>query len=260
MGIFGNILNKVGNGLRAVGRGVGKFVEGFGEITGIDFIENAGRSIQDFCSERISMEASYDSQAADIYSTKRLTEILVSFSDGYLDYADGIEETCIREVENCYDDFIQLLEQAMEEGANKAGLKRLKSAKGRIRRTIKGSIRTPLARRMSLDDAECLRILEMDSGTEKRDAMKRFTQRVIREALKNTADQVRLSLDEQLEDIEDYLTGIQEEQQKGLNALKEQYDAMVAKGDQEASDREQACLEPMIVLEEIRLAEALFRA
>lgn len=255
-----SFLGKIKNGFKNIGRKVGRGIEDFGQTSGIAFIENVGRSIQDFCSEEISMEASYDSQAADIYSTKRLTEILVSFSDGYLDYADGIEETCIREVENCYDDFIQLLEQAMEEGANKAGLKRLKSAKSRIRRTIKGSVRTPLARRMSLDDAECLRILEMDSGTEKRDAMKRFTQRVIREALKNTADQVRLSLDEQLEDIEEYLTGIQEEQQKGLSTLKEQYDAMVAKGDQEATDREQECLEPMIVLEEIRLAEALFRA
>ena len=260
MGFLGNLLNGMKKKVREVGRSIGRAVEGFGEITGIDFIENAGRSIQDFCAERISKETSYDSQAADLYSTKRLTEILVSFSDGYLDYAEKIEEACIQEVENCYDDFIQLLEQAMEEGANRAGLKRLKSAKTRIRRTIKGSVRTPLARRMSLDDTECLRILEMDSGTEKKDAMKKFTQKVIDEALKNTADQVKFSLEEQLEDIEDYLTGIQEEQQKGLKALKEQYDAMVAKGDQEATDREKECLEPMIVLEEIRLAEALLQA
>ena len=75
-------LGKIKNGFENIVRKVGRAIEDFGQTSGIAFIENVGRSIQDFCSERISMEASYDSQAADIYSTKRLTEILVSFSDG----------------------------------------------------------------------------------------------------------------------------------------------------------------------------------
>lgn len=247
------------NVIKTLGKVAGMGIEKVGEICNLTFLEEAGRFLQDACSEQISKERSYDIEDASIYSTRRLTQILASFSDGYLQNAEAIEEACIKEVEKCYEGYIQFLEQAAGEGINKAGLKRLKSAKTRIRRTIEGSIRNPLDRKMSLDDAECLKILKMDAGADKQKAMKRFTSRVIQAALENIAEQVRFSLDEQLEDIEDYLTGMQEEQKKGLKALKDQFDLMLSKGKQETSSMEQECLEPVIILEEIRIAEEILR-
>lgn len=100
-----------------------------------------------------------------------------------------------------------------------ANLKTLKHGKSRISKTITGGIKDPLAKRMSLDDSECLSILKMDSGTDKKQAMTNFTKKVIKEALNNLSKNVRAALTDQTEDIQDYLSGISEEQEKTMQAL-----------------------------------------
>lgn len=121
----------------------------------------------------------------------------------------------------------------------------LKSAKGKIGKTISGGIKEPLSKRMSLDDSECLSILKMDAGSEKRKAMTRFTNKVIKESLNNLAKSVRESLNEQSQDIEDYLNGISEEQENAMRAFKEQFDKMVTDSESEKSDKEKNCILPL---------------
>lgn len=254
MGLFGSFLKGIG---RAIGRGiesVGNVVE---TATGFSGIANFGRSVREACTEKVSRERSYERRTANIHSTERLSEILVSFSDGYLQQAKTIENASIRMVEDYYDKLLELLEGSFDTSSYGAGMKRLKSARERIRRTIEGSVRNPLARRMSLDDPECLGILKMDAGKEKGQAMSRFSQKVIQEALKNTSDQVRLSLDEQIDGIEDYLNGLQEQQEKEFRALTAQYEQLLVKGEKEAADWEKSCLEAAVLIEEARLTESL---
>ncbi len=124
-------------------------------------IEKIGQGIQYACAEKVAKERSYEKETANIYSTDRLNEILISFSEGYYQQATAIENTCIENVKNYYDDIIQLLEQASDTTKIGSNLKRL----------------------MSLDNSECLQILKMDAGEEKRKAMTKFSQRIINEAL-----------------------------------------------------------------------------
>ena len=242
MGWFGSMV-------RAVGRAVGRGVEKVGNFLGSETISNAGRSIQEACAERVASEKSYDKKEANIYTTDRLNEILVSFSEGYFQQTTTIENNCIRLVEDYYDRLIDIIEKAPSSVNSAANLKALKHGKSRISRTITGGIKDPLAKRMSLDDSECLSILKMDSGTEKKQAMTNFTKKVIKEALNNLTKNVRAALTDQTEDIQDYLSGISEEQEKTMQALKEHFDKMVQDNELEQGDKEKKCVLPLYIVD-----------
>lgn len=242
MGFWGNVFRSIGNV-------VGKGVEKVGDFFGSEKISSAGRKIQDACAEKIASEKSYDKREANIYTTDRLNEVLVSFSEGYLQQATSIENTCIRIVEDYYDKLMSIIEKAPEITYNKANLKALKNSKNRISKSITGGIKEPLSRRMSIDDSECLSILKMDSGLEKKQAMTKFTQKVIKEALYNLSKNVRNALNNQIDDIQDYLNNISEEQEKEMIALKKHFDKMIGDSKLEQSDKEHSCILPLFTLE-----------
>lgn len=234
---------------KSIGRAIGRGVEKVGDFFGSEKISNFGRSIQDKCAERIAEEKSYNKKEANIYTTDRLNEILISFSEGYFQQATVIERNCIRLVEDYYDKLIEIIEDAPSSEHNAANLRALKSGKRRISKTINGGIKEPLSKRMSLDDSECLSILKMNPGNEKKQAMTRFTHKVIQEALNNLSKNVRTALNEQSDDIEDYLCGILEEQEKAMQALKEHFDKMVRDNELEQTDKEKNCIMPMYLIE-----------
>lgn len=241
MGWFGNLCSSIGH---AVGRGIEKV----GKFVGSERIAQKGRDIQYACALKMAEECSYEKETANIYSTDRLNEILVSFSEGYYQQATAIENASIESVEGYYTNIIELLEQASDKNKMQANLKRLKKAKSKIASNIKGAIKNPLAKKMSLDDPQCLQILKMDAGEEKRKAMTKFSQKIINDALNNLSKQVRHTLDEQMEWIEDYLTNMSEEQEKEFSALKRQFDKMLQENHMEKYNQEQICIKPLIVL------------
>lgn len=69
---------------RKVGKVIEKVGDKVGEKTGWYGISELGTAIQDICSEEVSKEGSYDKNAANVLTTERLNEILVSFSERYL--------------------------------------------------------------------------------------------------------------------------------------------------------------------------------
>lgn len=234
---------------KAMGRAIGRGVEKVGDFVGSKKISQWGRNIQDKCTERVASEKSYDKREATIYTTERLNEILVSFSEGYFQQATQIENTCVKLVKDYYDTLIDIIENAPGGVHSSANLRALRAAKSRISKTIMGGVKEPLAKRMSLDDAECLSILKMDAGLEKKQAMTRFTNKVIREALDNLARSVRISLEDCTEDIQDYLSEISEEQERAMQALKEHFDKMVRANTLEQSDKEKSCIQPLYLID-----------
>lgn len=238
MGFLGSLFSAIGQGIEMVG-----------DFFGSEIISNIGRGVQDFFAERVAGEKSYNKKEANIYTTDRLNEILLSFSEGYFQEATKIEKECIIMVEDYYDDLIEMVENAPDNARNTANLRVLKAGRERISKTINGGIKNPLSKRMSLDDSECLSILKMDSGNEKKKAMTQFTRKVIKEALDNLSKNVRITLNEKIEDIEDYLGGIFEEQEKAIQAIKEQFDKMARDNELEQSDKEKNCIIPMFLLD-----------
>lgn len=232
-----------------IGSFFGKGVEKLGDFIGSTTLSTFGQNIQNFCSEKIASEKSYDKREANIYTTDRLNEILVSFSEGYFQQASYIENSCISRVEEYYDKLISIIENTPSITYNNANLKSLKANRNRIAKSIAGGIKNPLAKRMSLDDLECLSILKMDSGLEKKNAMTKFTQKIIKDALNNLAKNVRESLNDQTEDIFDYLKNISEEQEKEMITLKNHVDKLVRDCELEQSNKEDSCVLALFILE-----------
>lgn len=234
---------------KAIGRIIGRTVEKVGDFLGSEGIASFGRRVQENCAEMVASEKSYDKKNANIYTTDRLNEILVSFSEGYFQQATGIEKTFIKLVEDYYDELIGIIENVPSNSHSAANLRALKTGRSRIVKTITGGIKDPLAKRMSLDDAECLGILKMDSGSEKKTAMTIFTHKVIKEALDNLSKNVRISLNDQIGDIQDYLSGISEEQERTMQVLKEQFDKMVKDNELEQNVKEKNCVQPLYCID-----------
>lgn len=250
MGLFGGFF-------KALGRGIGKVIEKVGDAVNSDTLWSIGYEIQDACAKDISNEKSYDKSNANIYSTERLNEILTSFSSGFYKQANSLEKSCIREVEKYYEVIIKELETSADEVKKSSSLKRLKNAKSQIKTKIDGAIKNPLAKRMSLDDAECLNILKMDAGNEKQKAMTNFSQKIINEAVDNLAKMVRDSLKEQVEEIEDYLTDLCEERKNHVVIAKKQYDEMLSKNLKEEKSREEICVPAAVTLKAVETIEEL---
>lgn len=235
--------------LKDLGRWIGEKVENFGEFIGSETISNFGRNIQDACSEKISREVSYDKREANIHTTERLNEILVSFSEGYLHGCDAIENSAIREVERYYDYLIDLVEQAPEKVSRPANIKALKNAKSRIAINIRGGVKEPLAKRMSIDDSECLKILKMDAGSGKRKAMNQFSDKVIREALQNLSRRIREEMDAHLEEIRLYFLDVSEAQESFMKQMQEHINKMLDNVDRKQGSIDQQCVIPLYISE-----------
>ena len=231
---------------REIGKCVGEIIETTGDIFGWERASQFGRTIQDLCAERVATERSYNKREANIYTTERLNEILISFSDGYKDKA-VIDKT--DEAIDYYDEMISLLENDLALDYNKSNVKMLKRTKNRISNIISGGITEHMYKRMSLDDSECLRILKLDSGEEKKRKMSNFSDKVIKEALDNLCSKVRLTLSEQTEDIQDYLGGILEEQENTISALKTYFDKTVQDNMSNQRNRENSCVIPLYIVD-----------
>lgn len=238
----------LGNFFKGLGRTVGRGIEKVGDTFGWNGVRRFGRSIQDACSERIASESSYEKRSANIYSTQRLADILADYSSGYLKQADTIEQACIDSVESYYGYLVDMMESGAGSSEQKVDLRRLKKAGSNIRKTIEGCVKGPLAKRMSIDDPECLAILKLDAGEEKRRAMADFSNKIIKEALENTIKAVRSSLDMQTREIMDHLTDMLEGEEREVTALKAQYDAVLKSSTLETEEKERECLQPLTVI------------
>lgn len=246
MGLFGDLWDGLKKGVKKV---AGLGVEFFGNLTGFEKIAKFGRELQGEVSEKVAAEKSYDKREANINTTERLNEILLSFSEGYLQQAVLIEKQCIRMVEGYYDSLIKTIEDSSKDGENAANLRALKSGRSRIAKDITGEIKKPLSKRMSLDDSECLRILKMEAGSKKKQAMTNFTGKVMREALENLSRQVSISLTDQTEMVEEYFTNIVDEYEKNVRDTKSQLDNMIRNIESEQNDMEMHCVTPLYLTE-----------
>ena len=248
MGLFSFLGNMVGKAVEKAG-------DVIGGVTGWYGASSAGMLIQDLFSGNIAKESSYDKDAADVFTTERLNEILVSFSEGNLRQCEKLEEQCIREVQKYCNALTGLVRKSPGFTEYASSLKRVERSLSRIHGMITGSVKEPLAKRMSLDDSECLRILKMDSGEKKEEEIRKFSRKIINEALDNLGRKVREAIREQTGELEEFFRNYMEQQEKKTAAAKRQYDAMLQEGALEEADIEKNTMEPQIILKTAELIE-----
>lgn len=234
--------------LKSIGRSIGRKVENAGRKWGIGIIEKAGKKIQDVCSEtsrKVSEMDEYDKERANMHQTVKMNEILASFSIGLQGQADSIEKNCISEVQAYYRELIKTIDKTNSD----IGTRRLKSSLREMKRSIDGSIKNHLAKRVSLDDRECLKILEMDSGKDKEIAMSKFGKKVISEALDTLSKEIANIANIQNDEIKDYLEDLLEKQNKEFEMMQSQFDQILKQSKEEVNDKETSTVTPKLLVE-----------
>ena len=192
------------NACKAVGRAVGGFAESVGRTIGWERLENAGRNLKERCAKEIedtsrktSEQDSYDEVAATIAETNRMNQILSEFSLKLADYADDLEENAINESSLYFNELIDVLESNKDKNMLKINTSKIKRNKIKIEKQIRGSFKKHLSKRVSLDDNECLAILKLKAGQQKKNTMSNFGNKVLKEASYNLCSDIEESLLEQ---------------------------------------------------------------
>jgi hypothetical protein len=206
-----------GSAIRSVGRAIGKGAENVGRFIGSEKLENAGRTLQNWCQEKsedVARETSktneYNKDTASVHDTKKINEILSSYSLGLQPQADLLEKNCINEVKLYFNEILTLLGETNEKSLQ-TSIRKLKKALKDTEKQVQGKIKNHLAKRVSLDDSECLEILELPSGLEKERKMLNFAKKVFSESLNMLSEEIKEVVADEYEYLEEELQGKMEE-------------------------------------------------
>src|SRR5574344_250589 len=232
-----------------LGRCVGTAIEKVGNAIGSEFISNIGEKLHDFCSDRVAQESSYDRNTANINTTERISELLSGYRELYEEKANFVETKAQNLVKEYVDYLIEVIEKNSENNLSQTDIKSLKSASKRSFRTIKGSITSVIAKKLSLDDSECCSILKLDSGTQKGKEIKKFYKKVVGEALASLANDLRDELDEQVQNIVDHFDSSLEEKANSAQAFKVQLAKFAQDIASDVSEKEKNYVEPLLIIE-----------
>ncbi|WP_393966270.1 hypothetical protein [Exiguobacterium sp. S22-S28] len=234
-----------------IGSAIGKGVEFVGRTLKIETVENFGRSLDEFC-ESFRQAPSYDKKTASATETADINYLLVTFGADFEKKADELEEDALYELRQYFSDLITEIEQS----DMKISTKRLRRSLTISEKQVQGKLKRFMARRLSIDDMECLHILSLPPGDEKSREMNKFGEKVLVEALEQLADDVIIFVEEQNEVLEEAMRELMEQQTTSVTEKVRQLSSILEKSDGELFDREGAKLKPAILLRSMQHLQA----
>ncbi len=256
MGFFSGFKSFV----KSAGRVVGAGLEKIGEYIGSEKIENLGRGLREMCTEvdRISQEvselSSYDKESARLSETMRINQSLSNFSLNLQKQADELEELSLKESKVYFEYLIEQLHETNDSNGVKINLNKIKREFLKIERNIRGSFKVHLAKRISLDDTECLSILQLEEGLEKKQQMERLGNKVLLEAREQLCDNIRECLLAQQEYIEDQVMDKLEEvicSLKELNVKVSEFEKIKVNNEDKIELEKAKCISKIEIINDI---------
>lgn len=180
-------------------------------------------------SGQTAQEDAYDPEYAKIEETRRINESLREYTRSLEPIADKFEKDCLKACKEGIDHLVEDIKKINNQKFNgkklNINVERLERKLQTIERTVNGTIKKRLSKKVSIDDAECLRILKMPRGAAKEKAMNEFSNRVFQNALIELSDSIREIVSEQCtlitEQIEDRLENITSSLQQITNQFEE---------------------------------------
>ena len=139
-------------------------------------VVNTVKNLLTGSSEAIGSTSSYSSNASSVAETINISEILTSFSLKVRDQTDVIEEKTLEAVESYFDELQDLVSGKIDNNI-------LRSSVRETKKEVKGILKQYIAQKVSLDNMECIAVLEMKPGQEKTKSMAAFQKKIINEAI-----------------------------------------------------------------------------
>lgn len=148
---------------------------------------------------------SYQPNTANLEATLKVQEALTVFRTDTQSRSSKMENEVIKESRQYLDEF---LDDLRKYNKIRYGNRRLNINLSHIEREnrktedkIHGFIVKRVIKRVSVDDDECLKILEMNAGQEKEDRFDEFYKKVLKEAVLELSDELRTNMETQTDNV-----------------------------------------------------------
>lgn len=152
---------------------------------------------------------SYNASKAKLEETLAVNKFFTDFRTKIQDTADDLERNAVRNARETIDSVVEYIEKInKKEFSGKAlniNLERLLRDNRKTEDIIYGSIKKQVQRRISLDDNECEKILEMPAGNKKENTMNEYCKKVLKESVVDLGDKIKKSMHEQMENLSDQI-------------------------------------------------------
>ena len=173
--------------------------------------------------------------------------------------AKTVERILSDDVNNCFDDLIRRLRER-EQLAKNFGMDQIEWKKNQLTGDINGTIASAITRKLSLDDYECRRILDIEPGSERDRKMQQFTEKVIKDAKRNLADKIGSTMRQVYDDISSFLENTIANAENNAQREQNKFDNWAKDMENKNFDREKAQLEPRVKIYAIEQVEKILAA
>ncbi|CAM3306489.1 hypothetical protein [Helicobacter labetoulli] len=166
-------------------------------------------SFSDKVSKEVSKHERYVRELASAAQTAKINNALADFKNESRDQANNLEIQLSKVAEKMFESLLDSVEKINNKKFGGMPLhlpvREIKSTNRKSMRSIRGTLIRELTPKISIDNKECLEILEQDSGEEKKKAMKRFIDTNLKQSIATLQDNIKENAKDCVENIKDKL-------------------------------------------------------
>lgn len=196
------------------------------------------------------------SATSTVQQVENISNVLRQYHNQYCPDGAALERHYRKELKKYFDTLIDSLEEN-EELSEAFGLESIRRRQERLLRRIDGSITDAISTKLSLDNYECRKILEMPKGETRTRRMKDYVQQVIDDAKEDLIKAISDSLYEQSDAIADFLENQIDDQERAARKSKAEFDRWEKEMKNNSFDREREQIPARVKMYAIERAEAI---
>lgn len=193
------------------------------------------------------------SEATTVQQVEDISKTIRKYYKLHETKAETAESALKNGVNEFFSDLISRLKER-DDLAESFGIEQIQKKKRNLCNDIDGTIVYELATRLSIDDSECRKILDMKPGNEKDRTINKFAERVIGDAKTKLANKISRAMNEVTNDITIFLQDTVDDQERKAKRKQNEFDSWTRDIENKTFDREKAqlpALEKLYAIEQI---------
>jgi len=198
-------------------------------------------------------------KATTVQQVEDISKSLSNYRRIYERNAEYAEQSLTDTVNNCFADLMRRMREN-EQISQSFGFDKIQEEKNQLISQINGTVTLAISTKLSLDNYDCRRILDMEAGSDKDKKMKNFADKVINDAKNNLADKISWTMRQVSNDISRFLESKINEKERTSQEEQRKFDNWIQKIENKTFDSERAQLEPRIKIYAIEQVEKILAA
>lgn len=187
------------------------------------------------------------SSSSNVRQVENLADTVRNYRQQYRSRAERIERNCQDYVDDLVRELIKKIREN-KELANDYGLDNIERRQRELKNRIRGSIVSRLETDVSLDNYECRQILQMSKGSTRQRRMEEFVEHTFDGAKNDFAERAGRILQDQVDDVIDYMQGRLGRQERELSQAERDFDRWEREKRNDSFNAEAERLKPSVKL------------